>query len=273
MDEQRKTYLLRLVRGKDYRRALHAIAELRSANEPALAKSLSEAGDLDDQRGFQTRVARIVLEKGVAGLVDSWSALGDAKWRAVLISEIGQFLDRWADPAVNELVLAALEDPSREVQIKGVWALLYLRVPAGIKAKARTASEQRYMDGVQRLRASLTQSQRSRMTRALAVMLERHRTEPSPVLSQIVEILGYSANKQDVAVIDALEALRGRSGETHTVSHERVEKPQFQWFEKLALAKKGDDPDEMVRVKYTPTGLLDKKVLESALARIKKNQP
>jgi hypothetical protein len=73
MDEQRKAYLLKLVRGKDYRRALHAIAELRSANEPALAKAVPEASDLDDQRGFQTRVARIVLEKGVAG---AWSRLG-----------------------------------------------------------------------------------------------------------------------------------------------------------------------------------------------------
>jgi hypothetical protein len=273
MDEQRKTYLLKLVRGKDFRRALHAIAELRSANEPALAKAVPEASGLDDQRGFQTRVARIVLAKGVAGLVEGWASLGDAKWRAVLIGEIGQFLDRWADPAVNELVLAALEDPSREVQIKGVWALLYMRVPAGIKAKARTASEQRYMDGVQRVGTSITPPQRSRMTRALAAMLERHRTEPYPVLSQIVEILGYCANKQDVAVIDALEALRGRTGETHTVSYERVEKPQFEWFDKLALAKKGDDPDEMIRIKYTPTGLLDKKVLASALARIKKNQP
>jgi hypothetical protein len=270
MDEQRKSYLLKLVRGKDYRRALHAIAELHSAGERELDNAALKK--TDEQRAFQTRVARIVLEKGVEGLVEGWASLGEAQWRAVLISEIGQSLDRWGHPAINELVIAALEDPSREVQIKGVWALLYMRVPAGSKAKARTASEQRYMEGVQRVRASITQAQRSRMTRALAAMLERHRSEKYPV-AQIVELLGYTASKEDAAVIEALEALRPRSGEPHTVSYERVEKPQFEWFDKLVLAKRGHDPDEMIRIKYTPTGLLDEKVLETALARIKRNKP
>jgi hypothetical protein len=271
MDEQRKAYLQKLVRGKDYRRALHAIAELRAAGERELDNAAVK--EPDEQRAFQSRVARIVLEKGVAGLVEAWAALGDAQWRAVLISEIGHSLDRWGDPTINELVIAALEDPSREVQIKGVWALLYMRVPAGSKAKARTASEQRYMEGIERVRASITQSQRSRMTQALSAMLERHRTEKYPVLSEIVELLGYTANKDNTAVIEALEALRAKSGEPHTVSYERVEKPQFDWFDKLVLAKRGHDPDEMIRIKYTPTGLLDMKLLERTLTRIKRNQP
>lgn len=270
MDEKRKAYLLKLVRGKDFRRALQAIAELHSAKDPALTKLVEET-PADAQRAFQTRVARIVLERGVQGLVDSWVELGDAQWRAYLVSEIGQFLDRWAEPALNELVLAALEDSSREVQIKGVWALLYIREPGGRKLKARTAREERYMQGIEVVRGSITPSQRSRMTRALAAMLERHRTEKYPVLPQIVELLGYTANKEDVAVIESLEGLRAKSGEPHTVSCERAQKPEFEWFDKLVLAKRGHDPDEMVRIKYTPTGLLDKKLLETTLARIKQN--
>jgi hypothetical protein len=253
MDEQRKTYLLKLVRGKDFRRALHAIAELRLSRDSV--GTVAESARADEQRAFQTRVARIVLENDVEGLVEAWATLGDAKWRAALISEIGQFLDRWMHPAVNELILAALEDSSREVEIRGVWALLHVTQPSG------------------RLREWITQSQRSRMTRALTAMLERHREEPYPVLSQIVEILGYMANREDKAVIEALEALRSRSGEPHTVSCERVEKSQFAWFDKLVLAKKGVDPDEMVSIKYTPTGLLDKKLLETTLARIRQRTP
>jgi hypothetical protein len=268
MDERRKTYLLKLVRGKDFRRTLHAIAELRAANDPALANAVTESADADEQRAFQSRVARIALERGVQGLVDAWGTLGAANWRAGLISEVGQFLDRWAEPAVNELALAALEDSSREVQIRGVWALLYIREPAGRKAKVRSASEQRYLDATEKLRGAITQSQRSRMTRALGAMVERHRQEPYPVLPQLVELLGYTANKDDKTVIAALEALRSRSSEPHTVSYERLDKSQFEWFDKLVLAKKGVAPEEMIRIKYTPTGLLDHKVLETALARI-----
>lgn len=250
MDEQRKSYLLKLVRGKDFRRALHAIAELRLSRDSV--GTVAESARADEQRAFQTRVARIVLEKDIEGLVEAWATLGDAKWRAALISEIGQFLDRWMHRAVNELILAALEDSSRDVQIRGVWALLHIT------------------QATERLRGWITPSQRSRITQALAGMLERHRKDPYPVLSQIVEILGYTANREDTAIIAALEALRSRSGEPHTVSYERVEKSQFEWFDKLVLARKGADPDEMIRIKYTPSGLLDKKLLETALARIRR---
>jgi hypothetical protein len=269
MDEQRKTYLLKLVRGKDFRRALHAIAELRLSRDSV--GTVAESVRADEQRPFQIRVARIVLESDVEGLVEAWATLGDAKWRAELISEIGQFVNLWGHPAVNDLVLAALEDSSRQVQIKGVWCLMhYIREPSVKKTKAvRSASERRSLDGAQRIRGSITAAQRSRMTRALAAMLERHRQEPYPVLSQMVELLGYTANSDDKAVIQALEALCSKSGEPHRVSYERVDKSQFEWFDKLVLAKKGVDPDEMVRIKYTPTGLLDKKLLEATLARIR----
>jgi len=70
-----------------------------------------------------------------------------------------------------------------------------------------------------------------------------------------------------------LDALREVSGETHTVSFSRVDKSQFEWFERLVMAKKRIAPEEVVRIKYTPTGLLDKKLLEESLARIKRRMP
>jgi hypothetical protein len=88
-----------------------------------------------------------------------------------------------------------------------------------------------------------------------------------------MEILGYTANREDTAVIEQLEALRSKSVETHTVSYERVDTTQFAWFEELALERKGDAPDEMIRIKHTPTGLLDKKLLETALTRIRQRMP
>lgn len=270
MDEARKQYLLKLVRGKDFRRALHAIAELRSSNDSGLADAVAQPPRSDEQRAFQSRVARVVL-KGIEGLIQEWLDLGSVYWRAYLISEIGQFLPLWLDPATIELGLAALEDPDREVQTKSIWMLLgFVREPSSRERKPeKTESGRRYQQAASTLRAWIAPEQRSRMTRGFAAMLERHRREPYPVLPQVVELTGYTANKDDHDVITLLEELRAKSGETHRVSYERVDKSQFEWFEKMALEKKGDNPAEMVRIKHTPTGLLDGKLLEATLTRIR----
>ena len=81
---------------------------------------IAQAARSDEQLDFQRRVARVVLEKGIEGLVAEWTALGDAKWRAELISEIGQFVDLWVDRAIIELVLTALEDSSRDIPWQGI---------------------------------------------------------------------------------------------------------------------------------------------------------
>jgi hypothetical protein len=120
MDEKRKQQLLKTARGTDFRRALKAIAELRASSDAALISAVAQAAAPDEQREFQVRVARLVLQKGIKGLVDAWATLGDAKWRAELISEIGQFLDLWVDKDVIELVLIALSDSDRQVQVKAV---------------------------------------------------------------------------------------------------------------------------------------------------------
>jgi hypothetical protein len=103
-------------------------------------------------------------------------------------------------------------------------------------------------------------------------MLECHRQTPYPVLPQIVEALGYTASKKNQAAIELLEALRGDAGEPHRVSYETVDATNFAWFEKLVTEKKGIAPEQITRIIHTPTGLLDRKLLEAALVRIKSRE-
>lgn len=272
MEQKRKQQFLKTVRGNDFRRALKAIAELRASSDAAaLVNAVAQAAAPDEQRNFQTRVARLVLQKGIKGLVDEWATLGDAKWRAELISEIGQFVDLWLDRDVIELVLVSLSDSDRQVQVKAVWTLLaYLREPSDKeKGAVKSASQRRFLDGAATVRGWITTAQRSRITQALSVMLERHRQEPYPVLPQIVEALGYTACSKSQAAIELLEALRSDAGEAHRVSYETVQAANFAWFEKLVTARKGIAPEQITRIIHTPTGLLDNKLLEAALTRIK----
>jgi hypothetical protein len=97
MEQKRKQLLLKIVRGNDFSRALKAIAELRMSSDSALVSALAQAAVPDEQRKFQVRVATVALQRGIKGLVDEWATFGDAKWRAELISEIGQFVDLWVE--------------------------------------------------------------------------------------------------------------------------------------------------------------------------------
>jgi hypothetical protein len=110
------------------------------------------------------------------------------------------------------------------------------------------------------------------MTQALSVMLERHGQTPYPVLPQIVEALGYTASNKNRAVIELLEALDSHAGEPYRISYETVDEANFAWFEKLVTAKKGIAPEQITRIIHTPTGLLDKKLLEATLTRIKSRE-
>jgi hypothetical protein len=274
MEQKRKQLLLKTLRGNDFRRALKAIAELCMSSDPTLVSAVPQAAAPDEQRNFQTRVARLVLQKGIKGLVDEWATLGDGKWRAELISEIGQFVDLWVDKDVIELVLVALSDSDRQVQVKAVWTLLaYLKEPSDKqKGAVKSASQQRFLDGAATVRGWITTAQRSRMTQVLSVMLERHRQTPYPVLPQIVEALGHTACKKNQAAIELLEALRSDAGESHRVPYEKVDAANFAWFEKLVTARKGIAPEQITRIIQTPTGLLDRKLLEAALASIKSRE-
>ena len=242
--------LLKAVRGKDYRAAFQAIARLRHESDVDVPAVKAK----DEQREFQLRVARIVAGSGVAGLAAEWPRLGHPKWRAILISEIGQFASLWAEEALVDLGVAALEDESADVQAKAVWAVLeWLR--GGSKS------------GLDRW---ITREHRARMTRAYSTMLERNRGEYRPVLQQIVESLGHTAVTSDSKAVALLEALRPMAGETHTVSHEKLDESNLDWRSKLVAERKGIDPASLkLRIAYTPTGLIDAKVLEASLKQIR----
>src|SRR5881397_2178111 len=114
-DSPRHDTLLKALRGRSFRRAMTAIAELGAVRDPALVDIIAGLRASDDQRRTQFLLARIVLGDGVRGLVNEWATLTDPMWRAELVSEIEQALDLWTDEATVDLILTALEDPSRDV--------------------------------------------------------------------------------------------------------------------------------------------------------------
>ena len=251
LEARRRETLLKTVRGPSFRRAMKAVAELRAANNPTLAAIVAAYRPPDAQRGAQYRIARIVLANGVRGLVSEWPHLADETWRAELISEMEQALDLWVDEATVDLVLTALEDPSREVRAKAVWGLMSVRA-------RDTLSEW------------VTPARRARATRGLVAMLERHGAASEIVLPQIVETLGHTATRDDGDAVRALEALRPRSGEPFLVTHEALDESKLDWRERLLAERQGIAPARIkMRIAHRPTGLLDGKRHESSLQRIR----
>ena len=120
MISSRREYLLKHLRGKNHRLAFRAIAELRRLGDGSLASIVSGYKAKDEQRQFQFFVAQIVIEKGVAGLAEQWSALPSPGWRESLITEIGQFLDLWMEESLVDVLIAALNDPDETVHGRAV---------------------------------------------------------------------------------------------------------------------------------------------------------
>lgn len=268
LDARRRDTLLKTVRGNNFRRALKAIAELHAAHEPRLAEVAAAQRAPDAQRAFQYRVARTVLGQGVLGLVAEWRDLADPKWRAELISEIGQSFALWVDEATVDLLLCALEDPGRDVRVKATWGLLGIvrEIPDRERRAARAESHRRALAARDMLRGWMTTARRARATRGLVEMLAQHRRAPSVVLAQIVEILGHTATKDDR---EALEALAPQSGEPVRVTYEELDERKLDWRDRLLAERKGIDPARLrMRIGHHPTGLLDRKVLAVALERI-----
>ena len=251
LEARRRETLLKTVRGPSFRRAMKAVAELRTANDPTLAAVVAAYRPRDAQRGAQYQIAGIVLAHGVRGLVSEWPDLADETWRAELISEIEQALDLWIDEATVDLVLTALEDPSREVRAKGVWGL-------------------RSVLAHETLSEWMTPARRARATRDLVAMLEHQLAASEIVLPQIVDALGHTATRDDGDAVRALEALRPRSGEPYLVTHEALDESKLDWRDRLLAVRKGIAPERIkVRIMHRPTGLLDQKRLEAALQRIR----
>jgi hypothetical protein len=269
LDAHRRDTLLKTLRSNDFRRALKAIAELRHAREPGLAEAVAQFRAPDEQREVQYHIARVVLGHGVRGLVEAWPVPADPTWRAQLVSEIGQFFRLWHEEAIADLLVAAIEDRSRDVRAKATWPVLAIVRDEWKPTRVTKESQRPDVVAVNTLRAAVTPEQRARVMRAVLAMLKEHRETPYPVLPQLVEILGCTATSNDTAAMEALEALRGQSGEPYHVSYEKLDPSKLDWRERLVAERKGIDPARLkLRIAHRPTGLLDQKVLLEAVRRI-----
>ena len=114
----------------------------------------------------------------------------------------------------------------------------------------------------------MTPARRARVARTVVAMLEEHRQARYPVLAELVEILGFTATRNDREAVEALEALRSQSGEPYHVSYEKLDETKLDWRERLVAERKGIAPERLkVRITHRATGL-DQKILIAALGRI-----
>ncbi|MBI2360349.1 MAG: hypothetical protein HYV04_15860 [Deltaproteobacteria bacterium] len=267
---------MKQLRGKDYRLAFKAIAELRNSSERSLASIVSGYKAKDEQRAFQYLVARIVLEKGVGGLAEKWHELPSPEWRENLMSEIRQFLDLWAEESLIDLLINALNDADLRVCRRGVTALRECLEELSVKEERearKTESGQRFLAGKERLQSWVTPQRRARIAQTVTRALEQHSENPWALTwpSWYIELLGYTANKTDESAIAVLSGLRRFAGEPYKVSYQRLDPSNLPWPEKLLSERKGVIPT--LRIAHHPTGLLDISVLDTALKRISDREP
>jgi len=224
----RREYLLRQLRGKDHRLAFRAIAELRRLDDGSLANVVSGYKAKDEQREFQFLVARIVLDKGIAGLAETWTGLPSPYWRQKLISEIGQFLDAWIEESVIDLLIKALNDPDEKV---GGQAVVVLREclqelsPKELKSLAKTDAGKAHLQIKENVQKWATPWRRAQITEALVASLARHSGNPRGLtwVDWYVELLGYVANKSNQLAIEVVEKLLPLSGEPRRVKYQKLD--------------------------------------------------
>jgi len=236
--------LLTKLRGKDYRAAYRAIPQLRKLDDGSLAGVVASYKPKDEQRRFQLEVARIALAEGIRGLTMHWLRLGTDEQRRILLQEIGP---EWGDEWPVEIAIAALEEPDDKVRGYSVLC-------------AKGAAQ----------RGNLTSEQRARITHGLVRVMARHEEQPLKLfwLEHYVELLGLTANASDEPTIARLERLRPFAGASRRSTVEKLDPdnlpfpyPEDDWPAGL--------PKPVVRVWDRGTGLLEIKVLESALRQIR----
>jgi hypothetical protein len=274
----RREYLLKQLRGKDHRLAFRAIPELRRLDDGSLANIVSGYKAKDEQREFQFLVARIVLDKGIAGLVEKWTELPSPDWRQRLISEIGQFLDAWIEESLIDLLIRALNDPHEKV---GGQAVVVLRAglqelsPKALKSLAKTDIGKASLQMKENVQKWATPRRRAQITEALVAALARHSGNPKGLtwVEWYVDLLGYTANKSDQLAIELVEKLLPLSGEPRRVEYQKLDPSNLPWPTNVLAEKKGVPPGTpMTRIAYIATGLLDIAVIETALKRIRSRE-
>ena len=234
--------LLAKLRSKNDRAAYGAIPQLLKLDDGSLAGIIASYKPKDDQRRFQYELARIALTEGIVGLTKQWLRLGSAEQRGVLLQEIGP---DWDHEWKIEIAIAALEEPDDKVRGYAVVLAKYA-APRGISA-----------------------DQRARMTQGLVRAIARHNDRPLELLwlAWYVELLGLTANASDELAIAQLERLRPFSGASRRTAWEKLDPDNLPWPTSVLAEKKGVRP--VATLWEFGTGLLEIKVLESALKQIR----
>lgn len=267
--------LAKHLRGGDFRRAVEAVAALRLLDPSAAAALVPSIDTRDEQRAFQLLIARLVMQGGVANLAASWRELESAHWREMLVSEIGQSLDRWMDEGTIELLLAALEDPEHRVARRAPRLLsecLAERTARERKALAKTQRGEAALQAFEQAAGWLTRARRARIATAVTARLERCAGDPKILTwpDDYVELLGLSATRGDARAIALLEAFRAIAGDTRYSKVEELDPDNLPRQTARVAEEKGIPPGTpFKRIESLPTGLLDGKKLEQALERIR----
>ncbi len=265
----------RRLRGADFRHAVQAIAALRHMDRASAGGLVASTGIQDEQRAFQLLIARLVVEGCVAGLAARWRDLPSPHWREMLLSEIGQALHLWVDEGTIELLLAGLDDPDPNVARRAVSPLIACLREKTVKERkdqARTRTGKAALDAVDQAAAWITPERRSRIARTVTATLDRCAANPKALTwpEQYIELLGLTATRNDRHAIDVLEGFRPLAGEARRSEFETLDPDNLPWPTSIMAAKKGIPlGTPFKRVWSIPTGLLDLKILEEAITRIR----
>ena len=236
--------LLTKLRSKNDRAAYGAIPQLLKLDDGSLAALVASYQPKDEQRRFQFELARIALAEGIGGLTKQWLRIGNEEQRRVVLQELGP---EWDHEWRVEIAIAALEEPSDKV--RGYAVLCALDI-------AR--------------RGAARPDQRARITQALVRAMARHNQRPLELfwLEKYVELLGLTARASDELVIARLERLRAFAGASRRTVVEKLDPDNLPFGSREVAEKKGV-PLPVARVWDLGTGLLEIKLLETALKQIR----
>ena len=265
------------LRGSNFRHAVEAVAALRHLDAAERAGLVPTTGPKDEQRAFQFHIARIVAQGGVREVAARWDELRPAHWREELVTEIGQAFHLWVDEGTMEVLIAALEDADPHVARRAPGPLIECVRERSEKERRqwrKTIRGNAALQAYDQARAWITPVRRGRVARAATATIERHVPAAHGVViwpERYIELLGLTADRGDARAIAVLESIRPLAGEPRRSQVERLDPHNLPWPTSLLAAKKGIPPGTpIVRVWSVPTGLLDLKVLEEAIERIRR---
>lgn len=270
--------LSKRLRGKDFRKAVQAVAGLRHVAPEIRADLVPSINTANEQQAFQLAVARLVAEGGARRLAARWCELPSPEWRERLLIEIGQGLHLWVDEGTVELLLAALNDANDTVARRALNPLLHcLRERSGKerKAMAKTLSGKISLETADQMAALLTPAHRARIAEAVTAALDRCAGNPKSLTwpDDYIELLGLTACRTDQRAIALLEGFRAIAGETRRSKVERLDPDNLPWPTSMLAERKGIPPGTpFVRIHSIPTGLLDLERLEEAIERIRRRE-